>query len=421
MENYDVVVIGGGTAGVVAAVQAGRAGAKTLLVEKEGILGGTMVVAAVNAPGSFHAYGRQVIAGIGWELVVRALAEQGRPVPDGSGFRESSGALHVDINRTLYAAVADQAVLDAPADLLGHTMLASARFNGDRWQLQLCTKTALEPVTASVLVDCTGDANAVSLAGFELDRPDRLQPGTLVAEFGGYEADSLDYDAIQQAFDAEVAEGTLRRSDAGWLGGKIGFVLRHYGGNRIHVAQIDARTSQGKTAAELEGRRILRRLARFFRRQPGLEDFRVTWSATECGIRETPVIRGRTRITAEDYETGRAWPDAICYSHYPIDEHTDTGLNFRPVPPGVYPTIPYRALLPENARQLIVAGRCISGDREAHSAYRVAATCMATGQAAGAAAALACRKGCDVADVPLDELRDLLAAHDAILPGDLHD
>ncbi len=421
MQNYDVVVIGGGTAGVVAAVQAGRAGAKTLLVEKEGILGGTMVVAAVNAPASFHSYGRQVIAGIGWELVVRALAEQGRPVPDGSGFRENSGALHIDINRTLYAAIADQAVIDAPAELLLHTMLASARFTGDRWQLQLCTKTGLEPVTATVLVDCTGDANAVSLAGFELDRPDRLQPGTLVAGFGGYEAGSLDYDALQRAFDAKVADGTLRRSDAGWLDGDVRFLLGHYGGNRIHVTGIDARTSQGKSAAELEGRRILRRLTRFFRRQPGLDNFHITWSATECGIRETPVIRGRARITVEDYETGRVWPDAICYSHYPIDEHTDTGLNFRPLPRGVYPTIPYRALLPEGARQLITAGRCISGDREAHSAYRVASTCMATGQAAGAAAALAGQKDGDVADVPLDELRDVLHRHGAILPGDLDD
>ena len=109
MQQYDVVVIGGGTAGVTAAVQAGRAGAKTLLVEKEGVLGGTMTTAAVNAPASFHAGGRQVIAGIGWELVRKTLEETGRCVPaDAVG--KQAGVLHIEIDRAVFAALADQVI-----------------------------------------------------------------------------------------------------------------------------------------------------------------------------------------------------------------------------------------------------------------------------------------------------------------------
>ena len=419
MQQYDVVVIGGGTAGVTAAVQAGRAGAKTLLVEKEGVLGGTMTTAAVNAPASFHAGGRQVIAGIGWELVRKTLEETGRCVPaDAVG--KQAGVLHIEIDRAVFAALADQAVLDAGTELLLHAMLASAEFDGQAWRLQLCTKTGLREVRAKVLVDCTGDANAVSQAGFEVDRPFELQPGTLVMHFGGYDAEALDYDAIQSAFDREVAAGRLEPSDAGWREGDVRFLLGGYGGNCVHVVGVDGRSSEGKTRAEVQARRIMLRLVRFCRAQPGLENFRIEFFATECGIRETVTIRGNKRITIEDYEGGRRYDDAVCYSFYPVDIHCPQSIFGRPLKEDVLPTIPLGAMIPAGSRQLIVAGRCIAGDREAHSSYRVAATCMAVGQAAGAAAALAVKLGCDVGDVPPAPLRELLAENGAIVPG-LHE
>jgi NADPH-dependent 2,4-dienoyl-CoA reductase/sulfur reductase-like enzyme len=417
MKIYDVAIIGGGTAGVVAATQAARAGAAALLVEKEGVLGGTMVTAAVNAPASFVAWDRQVIAGIGWELVRRTLEETGHSVAEALVCKSSTGIRHVTIDRAVFAALADEAVLTAGATLLLHTMLASARLDGDAWRLELCTKTGLQPAAARVLIDCTGDANAVTLAGLEVDRSPALQPGTLVMRLGGYDPAKLDCAAIQAAFDAEVAHGRLKRSDTGWHNGRVEPLLRGRGGNCVHVHGIDGSTSEGKTAAEVEARRVMLRLMRFFRAQPGLGDFHVTFFAAECGIRETVAIRGRATITAADYESGRAWDDAVCYSHYAIDMHEEHGLTYRALKPGTHPTIPLGAMVPAGSRQLLAAGRCISGDRLAHSAYRVQATCMATGQAAGAAAALACRLGCDVADVPLGDLRSLLAQQGAIVPG----
>jgi hypothetical protein len=211
----------------------------------------------------------------------------------------------------------------------------------------------------------------------------------------------------------------MRRTDPGWQRGRFDFFLRGRGGNCIHIPDVDAHTSEGKTRAEIEGRRVMLRILRFCRTQPGLENFTITACAPECGIRETGTIRGKKRITIADYESGRMHDDAVCYSFYPVDIHRADHVDFRAIAPGVYPTIPLGAMLPEGGRRLVVAGRCIAGDAESNSSYRVEAACTATGQAAGAAAALAAARGCDLDEVPLDELRDLLRRHGAIVPGDL--
>jgi len=191
------------------------------------------------------------------------------------------------------------------------------------------------------------------------------------------------------------------------------------GQNRNHIPDIDAFGSEGRTAAELSARRSMLRIIRFFRRQPGLADFRIESFAPECGIRETRTVAGRTRITGQDYMSGRLWPDALCYAFYPIDIHTADGLgiDMRHLPEGVVPTVPRGALLPEGVENFLVAGRIISSDREANSALRVQATCMATGQAAGALAALAAKSGRRPGELPIEEVRRVLRANGAIVPN----
>jgi len=419
MRQCDVLVIGGGTAGTVAAIQAGRVGASTLLVEKNGVLGGTLTVAGVNFPALFHAWGRQVVAGIGWELVRRTLEETGQSPGDLDDPAAAHGKRQPRVDRAVFAALADEAVLDAGAELLLHAMPARVAFEDGAWRVDLCTKTGLRPVVAKVLIDATGDANAVTLAGLEVERPQPVQPGTLVMHCGGYDPDALDYDAIGAAFKQALVEGRIRHTDIGWRReGPRGFLVSR-GVNKDHITVAAAETSEGKTAVEVEARRSMLRVIRFFRSQPGLENFCIHDFALECGIRETVVIRGKKRITGEDYVGGRLWDDAVCYSFYPIDIHLDhgEGIDWRQLPEGVVPTIPRGAMLPAGSRFLIAAGRCICGDREAHSAYRVEASCMAIGQAAGAMAALAARTAADPEELPISDIRDLLEAHGAIVPG----
>jgi hypothetical protein len=420
-QQYDVIVIGGGPAGITAAIQAGRMGAATLLVEKLGILGGTLVVGGINYPASFFAFGKQVIAGIGWELCCQTWRETGEAIPDPRAvpdYMQKAGVVHHEINAAVFAALADQAVLEAGVDLMFHAMPAAVTRNGSGWELTLCTKTGLQTVNSAVLVDCTGDANVVSLAGFEVERNAELQAATLVVHVGGYDAEALDYPAIQTAFDQEVSAGSMRRTDPGWEHGRIDFFLRSYGGNRIHVVGVDGRTSEGKTQAEIEGRQAMLRMLRFCWKQPGLSGFRILSCATECGIRETVTIKGLKKITLSDYENGRLWEDAVCYSFYTIDSHRADFIRGHPIGAGIYPTIPLGALLPEGSQGIIVAGRCASGDGDASSAYRIQASCMAMGQAAGAAAVLAVDRDGDFSRVPLQDLRSLLKQHGAIVPGD---
>jgi len=192
MDQYDVVVVGGGTAGVVAAIQSGRAGARTLLIEKNGMLGGTMTVGGVNFPALFYAWGRQVIAGIGWELVSATLAETGTELPDFTNVQAAHWRHHIHIDKALFAALTDEAVLDAGVEMLLHAMIGGVTANGEGWDVTLCAKDGLRSVRCRVLIDCTGDANAVSLAGFPVDQPEECQPGTLALRIGGYDADALD-------------------------------------------------------------------------------------------------------------------------------------------------------------------------------------------------------------------------------------
>ena len=418
--RYDVIVVGGGTAGVIAAIQAGRAGARTLLIEKQGILGGTLVTGGIPFPASFHAYETQVIAGIGWDLCRRARQEVGKSMPEpGPSDLSRGGRLHISVNPFVFAALADEMLLDAGVEILLHAMPAIVRSEAEGWTLSICTKTGLRDVHAGIVVDCTGDANVVELAGFPLKRNPEIQAATLVVNVDGYDAEKLDYDAIQAAFEAEVAAGRMRHTDPGWQRGRFDFFLRSHGGNRIHLPGVDARTSEDKTHAEIEGRKAMLRILRFCRKQPGLENFTITYCAPECGIRETVTIHGKKTVTIPDYESGRLWDDAVCYSFYPVDLHRADHIEGRSIQRGVYPSIPLGALLPVGSRRIAVAGRCAAGDWEANSSYRVEASCMAMGQAAGAAAALAAGRGCDFEDVPMDDIRDLLRRHGAIVPGDL--
>lgn len=421
-DNYDVIVLGGGTAGTVAAIQAGRAGARTLLVEKTGQLGGTMTNGGVNYPGLFHAWGRQVIAGIGWELVSRAVEEAGGTLPDFTDYRRPHHQLQVRVNGFLYAALCDEAVCEAGVATLFHAMPAAvapvAQERG--WNVTVCTKTGLVEHRVAVLIDATADANAVGLAGLPLTVPEETQPATLSCRAGGYDVSELDLDAIESAARTAVKEGRLACTDAGWNTARpnVRQWLRSRGANASHTHHINARDSDGKTRLEIESRQGLLRLYRFLKTQPGLADLTIDSVCPECGVRETATIQGKATVRAADYRSGRVWDDAVCYAFYPIDLHQSSGdgLGREPLREGIVPTVPRAALLPAGSRDLIAAGRCLASDRLANSALRVEASCMAMGQAAGAMAALAARSGTDPEQIPIQDLRTLLENHGAIVP-----
>jgi hypothetical protein len=377
----DVLVVGGGTAGTIAALQAARGGAKTLLVERGSQLGGTMTVGGVAFPGLFHAWGKQVIAGIGWELVRQTVELDGGRLPDFATPPPSGRhwAHQVLINPFLYAVLAEEACRAAGVAVCYYEFPAAIQPTQNGWRGEVVGPGTRRRVTCKQLIDCTGGADVVGMAGLQRLREDETQPGSMLFKLG---------DAFQA--------GRERLES-------------------VYVHGADSSNSVTRTRANVTGRRrILERLRA--QRARGGQAARLVQLQPEAAFRESFRILGEVVITHEDYVAGRVFDDAVCYAFYPVDLHTRQGVRPKPLEEGVVPTVPLRALIPRESRNLMVAGRSVSSDRLANSGLRVQATCMAMGQAAGAAAALAVQRGTTPGNVPLPALRQLLRRHAAIVP-----
>jgi len=395
-ENTDVLVIGGGTAGTVAAIQAARAGVRTTLIEAEGQLGGTMTTGGVSCPGYFFAWERQIIAGIGWELVKTTKDLDGDPMPDfahppmvNDGFTPETGrpSHYVPFNRHLYAVIAEEAALQAGVLLHYHEIAVEAKARETGWIVTCIGKGIKREIRTRELIDCTGDAEVVGMLGFAREKSENRQPGTLQFWLTGYETSQLDLPAIEARYQQALQGGMLQPGDyAGVNDKQFSTFLHAHGRNAQHIFHADSTTSATQTAANIAGRASLLRLLRFTRTLPGCEQTSISWMCADTAIRESYRILGETCITLDDYRSGRVFTDAVCWTLFFIDMHTESGGHKEFLPRGVVPTVPLSALVPRGSQRLLVAGRCLSSDRMANSALRVQPSCMAMGQAAGAAA-----------------------------------
>lgn len=379
IEKVDVLVCGGGTAGTIAALQAARAGASTMLVELGSQLGGTITTGGVAWPGLFHAWGKQIIAGIGWELVTKTVELDGGVLPDCSkpfqpGRHPSQ---QVMVNLYLYAALAEELCLQAGIELRYYEFPLAAEAVDGGWRVEIVGPGARRMVTCRQLVDCTGGADVTGLLGFARLRDREIQPGSLMYAVGNA------YEPGKQQL------------------------------SKMHVPAADSTTSETRTRANIAGRAAVLKHLRTAAPKGG----RLVHLRAETAVRETYRIVGETIIMDQDYTAGRRFEDAVCHAFYPVDLHETNGsVKPKYLADGVVPTVPLRALIPKGSRNLLVAGRSVSSERLANSGLRVQAACMAMGQAAGAAAALAAQRGVAPLDVPLADLRVLLAKHGAILP-----
>lgn len=370
----DVLVVGGGTAGTIAAIQAARAGAQTVLVERGSQLGGTMTVGGVAYPGLFDAWGEQVIAGIGWELVKKTVATDGGSFPDFSKIPRRHWRNQLHINQFLYALIAEEACLKAGVEINYYECPYEAKKTDSGWVVTTVGAGMRRTIVCSQIVDCTGGADVVGMIGLDRLREKETQPGSMLYKAGkGYSPGREQLKAV-------------------------------------YVHGADSSTAATRTAANLAGRKSV--LAAIRKKKA-----RITHLQPEAAFRESYRIVGETIITVDDYTAGRVFDDAICYAFYPVDLHTRRGVKPRPLAKGTVPTVPFGALIPKGSADIIVAGRCVSSDRLANSGLRVQAPCMAMGQAAGAAAALAAQRKTTPLKVPLGAIRALLQKHGSIVPG----
>jgi hypothetical protein len=377
-DDVDVLVVGGGTGGVIAALQAARAGASVLLVERHSQLGGTMTTGGVAFPGLFDAWGKQIIAGIGWELVKESVELDKGTFPDFSKVPQRHWQNQIQINQFLYAILAEEKCEKAGVNIVYYESPQTVKKTDSGWEVACVGFGTRRTVNCKQIVDCTGGAEVVGLAGFPRQREEERQPGSYLYMLG--------------------APNEPGRKQT----------------HQLYVHGADSTNSRTVTQANLTGRKsILEKV----RAEGGAK--RLMHMQPETGFRETYRIEGETMITVNDYRTGKKYDDAVSNAFYPVDLHTKNGVKPEPLKPGTVPTVPLRALIPKGSRNIIVAGRCVSSDRLANSGLRVQASCMGMAQAAGAAAALAAKKGTTPLEVPLKEIHDLLRTHGAIIPGDV--
>ncbi len=437
LEKRDVVIAGGGPAGIIAAIAAARNGANTLLIEQKGYVGG---MAAAGLPLlSFHNNrGERIVSGIPWELITRLMeAEEAvvvRMAGATSSTQEATGkalyeggavfsARSVPVRPEAFKYAAWEMLKKAGVEILLYTYVTDVlQSGGVVTGLVVENKSGRQQIPAERVVDCTGDGDVAFLSGASFEkgrqRDGVTQPMTMLFALGGVDLDRAEAAGVavrrnMEVIDSEVWKSFYRKYDImlnNWedrllkefprSGVDKGFILRYwgdgvcYGGNMLHVPYYDASKAEELSKAVVEGRCLVWNLVRFMRENvPGFERTHLV-NTYDIGVRESRRIIGDYTLTYEDVIEARRHEDDVALNGYFVDIHDYDGSWFHMPKKGTqikdYGSygIPYRCLLPRAVDGLLVAGRCLSTTHEANASARVMGTCMALGQAAGTAAAL---------------------------------
>jgi hypothetical protein len=433
--EFDVVVLGGGPAGIAAAVAAAQNAARVLLIERYGFLGGMGTAAGVTNFCGLHAnvFGeiQQVVHGVADQLLERMRALDGLNEPHlilGKIWAQA-------YDMSALKCAADQLLLASRAQILFHALAVGVtrRDDGALESLLIETKSGRLAVRASVFIDCSGDGDLMHRAGLPMEKGDdegHLLYPTLMFRVGNVDATRAGeaWHSIPALMDEAEARGEFRFPRRG----AIVRPQRHAYEWRVNVTQLknqdgsatDGTIAESLSAGELEGRRQIVDYLRFLRaRVPGFEAAYALDIAPQLGIRETRRLIGEAVLSGEDVLACADFEDAIGVNGWPLEKHVAGDVKwFWPDIPGSrgFNQLPYGMLVPRQAHSngidnVLAAGRCASMTHDGHAAARVSGACFVMGQAAGTAAALALKNSCSPRSIAVDQLQRVLIDQGAYL------
>jgi len=450
---FDIIIIGGGTAGCAAAVSSARMGRSTLLIEKFAYLGGWATAALVN-PFMTHCTsdGKPLIGGF-YDDIRNRLSK-------------NNGLLVNSFDTEIMNFELQEMVIESGVKLRFHTTFDSAHYAEDGGIIvRTRSKSGVEEFKCARLIDCSGDGDAALALGAKYKMGDANglpQAVTLMFDMGGVDLvkamtyvrdnpDQMLFPKMSPDVDpVKIADGII--SVAGYFdlisqarangeykaaGELIFYIGRPRKGevvfNTTHVGNVDGTNAEDLTRAEIECRRQMMSIVAFVKKYvPGFENSYLLRSADHVGVRETRRIMGDYVFNANDVVDARKFDDAICRLAYPVDVHSGKGDGYTKneensddeqelearsgnAPAGDWYEIPYRCLLPVGLENVLVAGRCVSSTQAGHGAIRIMPACMAMGQAAGTAAALSLDEGVCVRNVNVSRLLEKLRDQGALV------
>ena len=429
----DVVVLGGGPAGIAAATAAARAGATALLVERYGFLGGMGTAAGVtNFCGLFanvHGDIRRVVHGVADDLLARIAALGGLNEPHAIFGKTKAQAYDM----AAYKCAADDMLLASGASLLFHALAAGATMKSAALidALLVETKSGRGAIRGRMFIDASGDGDLAAWAGAPFEKGDangHLLYPTLMFRVNNVDAEKA-VNAIRdipQLMQAAQAKGDFNFP-------RMGAIVRPMKNPtewRANITQIRNAAGQAMdgtdaaqfSAGEIEGRRQVRDYARFLRaRVPGFENSYVLDIATQVGIRETRRIMGDYALSGNDVTGCADFADNIGVNGWPLERHVagDVTWGWQPEGSRGFNQLPYRMIVPQRIDNLFVAGRCASMTQEGQSAARVSGACFVMGEAAGSAAAMALASRTTPRQLDIGALQSTLAHNGAWLGADV--
>ena len=418
----DVAVFGGGPSGLIAAAAAARSGAKTVLFEQYSFLGGMATAGLVAPIGKFTKNGQAVVAGIPWELMQEVAAMGGAILGWETG--------NVPCDVELFKLAAQRLVLNSGAKLYLQAKLVDCQAeNGHIAYAVVASCGNLLKVTAKQYIDCTADAVLCRLAGAPMQpkvAAEDAQPASLIFRMGGVDTDALEglepkipnkrytQKEVQDRLNALRERG----EDVPNFGGPWYCTVLRDGIVNINITRcaVDANDPRSVTAAECKMREDVFKLAALLKKHySAFRNSYVLMTGTQAGLRESDRLAGAHILTGEELINSNPFDDTVAHGAHLVDIHhaVGSGQTVQWLPKAS--NIPYRSLYANEMDNLLTAGRCISADRVAFASTRVMGTAMATGQAAGVAAAMCAEQDCAVCELDTSALRQALRAQRAIV------